>query len=61
MGLDTIKDAVQPEAWYNALPRKEYKNYTYVLTHDSWYEVYDLGTNTYAIYEPGHFQEGFPS
>lgn len=55
--MERIKDAVQPLAWYKALPRKEYENYHHVMTHEAWYEVYDLGTDTYAIYEPGHFQE----
>lgn len=55
--MANIKDAVQPDAWYKALPRKEYDNYTHIMTHMDWYEVYDLGTDTYAIYEPGHFQE----
>lgn len=27
------------------------------MTYMGWYEVYDLGTKTFAIYEPGHFQE----
>ncbi|MBN1624717.1 MAG: MBL fold metallo-hydrolase, partial [Clostridia bacterium] len=52
-----IKNAVQPDAWYKVLPRPEYKNYIHVMTHEGWYEVYDLETDTYAIYEPGHFQE----
>lgn len=55
--LTILKDAVQPTAWFNALPRKEYENYKHVMTYNGWYEVYDLGTQTYAIYEPGHFQE----
>lgn len=52
-----IKNAVQPDFWYKALPRPEYKNYVHIMTHEDWYEVYDLDTDTYAIYEPGHFQE----
>lgn len=52
-----IKNAVQPDAWYKELPRSEYQDYRHIGTHMDWYEVYDLGTDTYAIYEPGHFQE----
>lgn len=55
----TIKEgsAIQPPAWAAALPRPEYQNYERVLPEAEWYEVYRIAPNTYAFYEPGHFQE----
>jgi glyoxylase-like metal-dependent hydrolase (beta-lactamase superfamily II) len=54
---DRIKNAVQPEAWYRALPRPGYASLTRVHQSQPWFKVYELPHATYAIYEPGHFQE----
>ena len=53
---EKIEDAVQPKAWYDALPRPQYKELKKVLA-DDWFEVYELPNQVYAIYEPRHFQE----
>ena len=50
-------NAIQPPGWAAALPRPEYKNYERVLPDTAWYEVYRILPDTYAFYEPGHFQE----
>lgn len=54
---DKIKDAIQPEGWYKVLPREDYKSLEMINNTQSWFEVYILPNNVYAIYEPGHFQE----
>ena len=51
-----IENAVQPKAWYTALPRPQYATLKKVK-EDGWYEVYELPSNIFAIYEPRHFQE----
>lgn len=52
-----IKDAVQPDAWYQALPRPQYKELEQIESADPWFSVYKLETDLYAIYEPKNFQE----
>jgi len=53
---EKIENAVQPKAWYSALPRAQYSELKKV-TEDGWFEVYELPHNILAIYEPRHFQE----
>ncbi len=43
--------------WWDELPRAEWLAYTQVTQPDPWFEVYEVFPNTYAIYEPGHFEE----
>lgn len=52
-----IKDAVQPEQWYKALPRPQYKTLKQLPSADPWFSVYQVKPDVYAIYEPRHFQE----
>lgn len=52
-----IKDAVQPDDWSAALPRKAYGDLRRIDVADGWFEVYALPHAVYALYEPGHFQE----
>lgn len=52
-----IANAVQPEAWYRALPRPGYANLEKIARSHSWFEVYRLPKSVFALYEPGHFQE----
>ena len=54
---EKIADAVQPDAWYEALPRPQYATLEAVEQPDPWFSVYRLPHDVYAIYEPGHFQE----
>ena len=54
---NTLDNAVQPKAWYTALPRSQYASLNKMDLGDPWFEVYQLENNIYAIYEPRHFQE----
>ncbi|MEI3580641.1 MAG: MBL fold metallo-hydrolase [Acutalibacteraceae bacterium] len=49
--------AMQPEHWYDALPRPAYASLERVPVTEDWFEVYRIQPDLYAIYEPGHFQE----
>ncbi len=55
--MSTSKDAVQPDAWYKALPRAIYAGLEQVPTSEPWFSVYKIAPNIYAFYEDGHFQE----
>ena len=48
---------MQPEHWYDALPRPAYASLERVPVTEDWFEVYRIQPDLYAIYEPGHFQE----
>lgn len=54
---EKISDAIQPDAWYKALPRAQYATLRPVDQPEAWFSVYELPFDIYAIYEPGHFQE----
>ena len=43
--------------WWDALPRQEWSAFQRVLENDPWFEVYRIFPDTFAIYEPGHFEE----
>lgn len=52
----------QPEApveskWHDALPRESWSQFEKVDVGNSWFEVYKVTANTYAIYEPFQWQE----
>lgn len=49
--------AMQPEHWYDALPRAAYAALERVPVAGDWFEIYRIQPDLYAIYEPGHFQE----
>jgi glyoxylase-like metal-dependent hydrolase (beta-lactamase superfamily II) len=48
---------IQPPKWWEQLPRSVYLKFDKVETNQSWYEVYVLRENTFAIYEPYQFEE----
>ena len=48
---------LERKAWEKDLPRKQYEQFVKVEQSQSWFEVYDIGYDVYAIYEPFHFQE----
>lgn len=48
---------VQPDKWWEILPRPVYASLDKVETSQPWFEVYRLPDGTYAIYEPGQFEE----
>src|SRR5215467_8667507 len=43
--------------WCKALPRPEYKTLQRVLPNETWYEVYKVAPQTFAIYEPHQSEE----
>jgi len=43
--------------WCRALPRPEYKSLERIPISDSWFEVYKVAPDTFAIYEPHQFEE----
>jgi glyoxylase-like metal-dependent hydrolase (beta-lactamase superfamily II) len=45
------------EKWWSKLPRPSYKNLIRIPTSDEWFEVYLVTRDTYAIYEPGQYEE----
>lgn len=50
-------ELVQPENWWDVLPRPGYAKLEKVGEFQSWFEVYKLLDGTYALYEPYQFQE----
>ena len=44
-------------SWEKDLPRKQYQMFKKIEQSQPWFEVYDLGNQIYAIYEPYQFQE----
>lgn len=48
---------IQPENWFDTLPRQSYKKLEKINVNNDWFEVYKLPKKVYAIYEPRHFQE----
>src|SRR5262245_43945149 len=43
--------------WCKALPRPEYKDLQRVLPNETWFEVYKVAPQTFAIYEPHQSEE----
>ncbi len=50
-------DVIMPGNWFDALPRKQYESFIRIESADSWFSVYQIRTNIFAIYEDKHFQE----
>ncbi len=50
-------ELVQPQNWWDKLPRAGYASLKKVAEFQSWFEVYEILEGTYAIYEPYQFQE----
>lgn len=48
---------IQPEKWWEVLPRPIYASLKRIETDQDWYEVYLLCPDTYALYEPLQFEE----
>ena len=51
-----LAEAPRP-AWCRALPRPEYSHLERVTVSDSWFEVYRVAPNVFAIYEPHQEEE----
>lgn len=45
------------DRWCDTLPRAAYQSLERVAVSDSWFQVYRVSKDTYAIYEPYQFQE----
>ena len=56
-GSGDAEDLVQPDNWWNKLPRPGYASLEKVGTYQNWFEVYKLPDGTFAIYEPYQFEE----
>lgn len=54
---DEKSTVVQPEKWWESLPRPGYASLEKVGELGRWFEVYALPDGSYAIYEPYQFQE----
>jgi glyoxylase-like metal-dependent hydrolase (beta-lactamase superfamily II) len=50
-------EIIQPQKWWTKLPRPIYASLKRIKTTQDWYEVYELTSGTYAIYEPFQFEE----
>jgi glyoxylase-like metal-dependent hydrolase (beta-lactamase superfamily II) len=48
---------VAPLHWWKALPRPSYANLHRLKSNQPWFELYEVDSNVYAFYEPGHFEE----
>jgi glyoxylase-like metal-dependent hydrolase (beta-lactamase superfamily II) len=44
-------------AWCRNLPRPEYKKLEHIPSPDTWFEVYRVAPQVFAIYEPRQFEE----
>ena len=43
--------------WYDALPRPAWSEFELVEQSQPWFEVYEVVSDVFAIYEPGQFEE----
>ncbi|MBR0386004.1 MAG: MBL fold metallo-hydrolase, partial [Erysipelotrichaceae bacterium] len=50
-------DVIMPKKWYDALPRRQYESFIKVRSADPWFNVFQIRSNIFAIYEDKHFQE----
>ena len=50
-------ELVKKENWWDIHPRPVYSTLEKVGTYQSWFDVYRLTDDTYAIYEPNQFEE----
>lgn len=48
---------MERRAWEKDLPRKQFQQFHKIEQSQSWFDVYDIGNDVYAIYEPYQFQE----
>ncbi|HXV61339.1 MAG TPA: MBL fold metallo-hydrolase [Vicinamibacteria bacterium] len=43
--------------WWDALPRPAWSRFERIPSSQDWFEVYEVFSGIYAIYEPGQFEE----
>ena len=53
----TRSEIIQPQKWWENLPRPIYSSLERINVSQEWYEVYKLSSDTLAIYEPYQFEE----
>lgn len=44
-------------SWFDKLPRPEYSSFQRINTNETWFQVYKIHSNIYAIYEPYNYEE----
>jgi len=54
---DQTPNLVQPDKWWEILPRPIYASLEKIETAFPWFEVYRLPEGSYAVYEPFQFEE----
>jgi len=54
---DERSELIQPSKWWEKLPRPIYATLEKVAVSQDWFEIYKLTEDTYALYEPYHFEE----
>ncbi len=50
-------EIIQPQKWWENLPRPIYASLEKIEVSQEWFEVYRLTEDTFAIYEPFQFEE----
>ena len=56
-GTSQRSEIIQPQKWWENLPRPKYSSLKRMKVSQEWYEVYQLTDDTLAIYEPYQFEE----
>ena len=55
---DAVKGRGENTAnWWDKLPRSEWSGFERVMPDHPWFEIYRIFPDTFAIYEPGQFEE----
>jgi glyoxylase-like metal-dependent hydrolase (beta-lactamase superfamily II) len=57
MNAEAHPPVLKPADWTRNLPRPAYRNLRLDPRSDGWFCVYDLGHDTYALYEDGQYEE----
>src|SRR5262250_3890620 len=53
----SVSQQTEKPEWCKNLPRPEYKTLQRVLPDETWFEVYKVAPQTFAIYEPHQSEE----
>lgn len=55
--LCSLLNAEIPDTWWKDLPRPSWKQFEKIKQSQSWFEVYKIKPDVFAIYEPGQYEE----
>ncbi|UJR25565.1 hypothetical protein I4U23_006910 [Adineta vaga] len=44
-------------SWFDKLPRPQYSSFQRITTSQSWFQIYEIRRNIFAIYEPYQYEE----